>query len=470
MKFAKGAICFCCASLLFSWFAMLIASTSAFAAEVSRPFAPSSNQAKRQPNAVVQVSARLLSHLLTADIERTTAINDDVLGTSVRGTAYTRLHLSSQFLPDGNRGLLEMRFAGTSTSPRMVGHNGPATSISSSVSHVEVRKTVVFDQQGIHLQPSVATCRTCLSIDGIYAKRRIVQRIARRQANRDHSETQATTAEHTRLRVQAEVDSAAVEKLARANKQLQEMVQSPWVEQDSLPKLRRFSTTSSHLRIELGECGQSQIAMPESVPKLDERHDFVVVLHQSAARGIYEIVFGRQLANQREVQIAGGSAMPEKAPSVRLRVGTPTASIQLAALRPIELSYERGLAVVKLHSTSVELGKQKYHGKFTVFAKYRLEKTSHGPRLLRDGDLSVTGETHSGQPGDLVEASVLLRKLSSVLPPELGLEDLMPLSGSLLDRASRLEMAEIDLCEGWLVAGYRLPGMAMGDAKPAIRQ
>jgi hypothetical protein len=456
---------------LLSGLGFLLASWSASAAESPRPPTLPTNQAptdhaRRPPNAVVQVSARLLSHLLTTDIERTTTLGDDVLGTSVRGTVHTRLQLIPQFVPDSHRGLLQMRFTGTSISPRMVGHNGPATSISSSVSNVEVRKIVIFDEQGVHLQPSVATCQTCLSIDSISARLRFVERISRRQARRTHDATEAMTAEHTRLRVQEEVDQEVVRKLARANERFQEMVRSPWIERDSLPKLCRFSTTSNHLRIELGECGQSQFSAPQNVPGLDERHDFVVTLHESAAQGIYEIVFGRPIANDRDVHLATDSTTPEKARPWRLNVGKSATSIQLAALKPLELSYSKGTATVKLNTTSVESGRQKYQGEFTVFAKYRLEKTAEGPRLHREADLSVEGHSHSGRSDELAEAIRLLRKLSSVIPRNLTLEDLMPPTNSILGKVSTLEVAELDLQDGWLTAGYQLPRSASSESKP----
>ena len=462
----KSSICYRREISLLSWLGLLLASWSVSAAESPRPPTLSTSQAHRLPNAVVQVSARLLNHFLKTDFERTTAIRDDVLGTSVRGTVHTRLQLIPKFLPDSNRGLLQMRFTGTSISPRMVSHNGPATSISSSVSTVEVRKIVIFDQQGVHLQPSVATCRTRLSIDSISARLRFVERIARRQARRTHCATQAMTAEHTRLRVQEEVDQEAVRKLARANEQFQEMVRSPWIERDSLPKLCRFSTTSNHLRIELGECGQSQFSAPQNLPKLDERHDFVVILHESAAKGIHEIVFGRQFANDGDVHLATDSTTQEKTRPLRLNVGKPATSIQLAALKPLELSYSKGTATVKLNTTSVESGRQKYKGEFTVFAKYRLEKTAQGPRLHREGDLSVEGHSHSGRSVELAEAILLLRKLSSVIPLNLTLEDLMPPTNGILSKVNTLEVAELDLQDGWLTAGYQLPRSAKSESKP----
>ena len=426
MKSAMSAIRYRRKISLLCWLALPLASWSVSAAESPRPPAPPTNQATRQPNAVIQVSARLLSHLLTTDIERTTAIHDEVGDTSVRGTVHTRLHLTAQLVPNSNRGLLQMRFTGASISPRMVGHSGPATSISSSVSNLQVRKIAIFDQQGVHLLPSVATCQTCLSIDSISARRRFVERIARRQARRTHGETQATTAEHTRLRVQKEVDLEAVRRLARANQQFQEMIRSPSIEQDALPKLCRFSSTSNHLRIELGECGQSQFVAPQSIPELDKGHDFVVTLHESAAQGIYEIVFGRQLANDRDAHLATDSSTSEKAPPLRLHVGMPATSIQLAALKPLELSYSKGTATVKLHTTSVESGSRKHKGPFTVLANYRLEKTADGPRLHREADLSVEGHSHSGRSDELTEAISMLRKLSSILPSNLTLKDLMP--------------------------------------------
>ena len=278
-------------SMLLYWGLCSLAPAAELPQTANRP----DDQAFHYPNAIVQISGRLLTNLLQRDIERNTDIRDNVLGTSVRGNSITRLHVVPQLVPDGNRGVVQFHFTGTTVSPRMVGRNGPATSLSSSYSSVDASKTAILTQQGIQLQPTVASCQTQLSIDGISARLRIVQRIARRQANRTHGASQAITAEHTRLRVQQEIDLEASKLLAQANDRLNNMIGSPWLERETLPKLCRFSTTSRYLRVELGECGHSYIPAPKDAPKIDDQHDFALIVHQSAAKGVYEIVFGRQI-------------------------------------------------------------------------------------------------------------------------------------------------------------------------------
>ena len=451
------AICYSCTAVAYGWVGFNSAMGSASAADVPRTPTRPENHATHQPNAIIQISGRLLADVLQRDIERNTVISDNVLGTSVRGTAITRLHVVPQLVPDNHRGLLQFRFTGTTISPRMVGRNGPATSFSSSFSKVDVRKTVILSQLGVFSLPAVATCQTRLSIDDVIAKRRIVQRIARRQASRTQGASQAITSEHTRLRVQEEVDLEAARVFARANNQFLEVFRSSWLEREALPKLCRFSTTSKYLRMELGECGHSPYLAPKNAPQIDAQHDFVVILHQSAAKGVYEMVFGRQIANDHTVLLTTHSTSNTSPPPLRLKIGTPATSIELAAREPLELGYADGAATVRLHATSVASGKRKYDGEFTVLARYGLEKTGNGPRLHRQGDLLIEGHTQSGLPGERAAAFSMLRQCLAVLPPNVSLDDLIPRSGSILDKLGALQLAKLDTQNGWLVAGYQMP-------------
>ena len=141
-------------------------------------------------------------------------------------------------------------------------------------------------------------------------------------------------------------------------------------------------------------------------------------------------------------------------------MGTPTTSVEFSAREPLELAYNDGAAMVTLHTTSVRSGKRKYDGAFNVLATYRLERTAKGPQLKRQGELSIQGRTQSGSSGELAEAISLLRKFTSVLPPKLTLDDLVPRASSITDKVSALQLAELDTHDGWLIAGYQMPQTA----------
>jgi hypothetical protein len=420
-----------------------------------------SPDATNQPNATGQISLRALNYFMQIPVNRTVAISENVLGTSVRGTAHTQGQVVPLLVPDSQRGSVQLRFTGTSHSPHMVGQNGPATIFSSATSRVDVRKMVVLDDQGIHLLPAEANADTRVSINGVTANRRVVERIARRRASRAETEAQAVTSQRTRLRLQQEIDRDAAGPLQQADAYFETGFRQPLRVRDALPKFMRFMTTNEHLRLVVRQCSHSSLPSPTRIPEIDPRHDIAVAIHETAIESIYEVFFAGKTVIDRECLHTAHFISGEYPRTLRVHDRTPRWSVIFAQPLPLEVTFAEGLAGFTLHLTSLEYGDRRHEGDFIVSVRYRLERTPRGPRLDREGDLQVEG-TITNSSGELMEALAVLRsKFSAVFPPVMTFDGLTPPTGGIWDKVGALELVKFEAEDGWLMVDYQLPRPAI---------
>jgi hypothetical protein len=410
------------------------------------------------PNVVGEVSQRLLDHFLQMNVDKQIMFTDNVLGTSVRGAVHTRGRVASVLVPDTQMGAIELRFTGTTNSPRMVGTNGPATIHSSSSSNFTARKLIRLDELGLHLLPTVAQANTKVSINDVVASRRIVERIARRRVKQSQEDARAITSQRTQSRLQQEVDRDAAAPLAQAQDYFMNSFRQPLLERQSLPKLFQFSTTHTNLRVMLQQCSRSQSAPPKLVPAMDPRHDIVVALHESSICSIYEIFFAGQRAIDRDVLHTVQLLTGEVPRPLRVHARTPPWSIMWADRQPLALSFADNQAAFTVRLKSLQNGERNFEGAFAISVRYAIQNVDGAPRLARVGDVEMEGTTANGSAAELAEALGILRaKFSAVFQPSFAFEGLVPPTGGVWGKLRMLELTQLEAQDGWLVVGYQLP-------------
>ena len=429
---------------------------SALTAAAAEPASPANSET--EPNFVGQVSERLLYDLVNTKVQQTTNVSENVLGTAVRGSVTTRGQVFPMLVPDALRGVLQLRFSGTSRSPGLVGRNGPATIYSSSVTNTDLWKTVIFDQQGIRDLPTVGNSQTQVSINDVAAKRRLVEFIARRRANGSRGQAAAITSARTKGQISKEIERGAKEPLATAHDYFVHSFQEPLLERGALPKLMRFSTTGDHLRLVMRQLGRSVMPPPTAMPELKTQHDLSFAFHESALNSLYEVFYAGETLRDKDFLNTMDTLTGEEQPQLRVTSKKPRWSITLADERPLDLKFADGGTAIDVHLKSLKLGERQFIGKLTISVRYQIEKAASGPQFNRDGEVQVNGQLDGASAAELDEAITLLKtKFSGVFLPVLTLNGLTVPSDDLWVKLGKLLLVQFDAKDGWLVAGYQLP-------------
>jgi hypothetical protein len=361
-------------------------------------------------------------------------------------------------VPNAQKGVLQVRFSGTSVSPSLVGQNGPATIYSSAVTNSTMAKTVVFDDRGIRHLPTEGTTRSQVNINGVSANRRLVEFIARRRANGSRGQAQAVTSARTKAELKREIDKGAKEPLLTAQDYFVNEFQLPLKERNASPKFLRFRSTKDHLHLAMQQLGRSEIAQPTSSPVLNPQHDLAFGVHQAAINGLYEVFYGGEVVNDRDWLQAMDTLTGDEPALLRITSQTPRWSVRFAKTLPIEVRFEESCACIELRFDQVKQASKVIDGKVTLSVRYLLTKDAGGPSGTRQGEIlvSAAGEGVSDQENaELIE--FLKTKFAGVFLPTLALADVVPPTDDLFSKLEKLTMAELTAKDGWLVAGYQLP-------------
>jgi hypothetical protein len=426
-------------------------------ASSARP-AEKTSDLKEHPNAIGQVSARLLAYMLKMGVDRRTMISDTVLGTSVRGNAKTNGRIVPELAASAENGLVQLVFRGTTDSPRLVGQNGPATIYSAASSTFEVRKNIILEADGLRMQPAVAEVKSRVQIQKVSARRRFIERIARRRADRSQSAAQAETSKRTGRRLQQEVDRDAKGMLVQANDYFVNSVRMPFSQRDALPKIFQFSSTADFLRLATLHCGRTEFAPPSNVPQFGAEHDIAVALHESSVKSIYEIFYAGKTSSDHEMLQTVHLLTGEDPRPLRVHARTPRWSMTWADRTPLDLKLADGIGTFTVNLKSFTQGDREFSAGYSISASFRLDKTVRGPKLTRIGEVQIAADPTQYSGRDRDEAiAILEHKFSAIFPAELTFDGLTPPTGGIWDKVGALQLTHFEAEDGWMKIAYQIP-------------
>ena len=242
-----------------------------------------------------RVSREFLETYTTGAIRWHNSVSDNILGTSLVGTAYTTGTTRLVLKPSRGHALAELIFRGSIDS-RTTGHNGPIVSFNSARTEIESHKPLILDTAGLHYASGNYRARTSSVTDGIETclprlRGRIATRIGWRQAEAMRPQVNTIAAQHAGERLERTING----QINRMSATLREALDSPllrlpYVADGESPKLH-FRTTRDYL----------DIIMYRADAKFDERQlkPPIIEANQSVAIRVHRVVVNLRLTIQR---------------------------------------------------------------------------------------------------------------------------------------------------------------------------
>lgn len=174
---------------------------------------------------VLRISHAALTERAKQQVDRRHDIDRAVSGMRVLGKSHTVGRISAQTVTDHSNASFVVNFVGQ-VQCRMTEYEGPAIVYSRTVTDFACARRVTFDpNRGFVAAPTKIKSTTKLTHDGYASTRRrlvgrVVCRVASRQANDSHDESQQMAARDNRHGVREGFDKALDEQLSQLNKQL----------------------------------------------------------------------------------------------------------------------------------------------------------------------------------------------------------------------------------------------------------
>jgi hypothetical protein len=403
------------------------------------------------------VSADIVAAGLSATVDETTPIEDQILDTSVRGTDHTRGQTTAQLVPSLALGQIDLVFRGT-TNTDSVGYSSGATVHSTSVTRIEVRKRVVLDGRRVTSLPAQAAAAVQTTLHRVQPGRgglRAQQEAWRRaEAQRDPSDRVAE--DHARTRAATRMDQEIGHQIESLNPRLDRW----WgglEGRGAMPDTLRVGTAPDALHWIVREGAGRWLAAP-SPPPPTEPADLVVQVHESlvnnvCARVLPGMVLSEDQLHQWMTQILG--PLPQR---FRRDPGQEPWTVRLAAQWPITVRFEAETWTVTLRGDQY-VAEGREFPELDLTLAYRIEKDGTRPKAVRDGGLRVF--PRGFVPGSGVQLSarqqalrnILERRLTRLFDAEWVPDDLV--LPEPWNKAGPLRLVQWRADRGWMVLAWR---------------
>ncbi len=409
-----------------------------------------------QPNLHAQISQKLAAAGFQEGVTETTGVRDNILGTSIRGTATMRGTTDVILQDDARRASLELLLTGTVVSSN-VGVKRRVSIQNQGLTRVSALKRIFISSTGLTSSSAVARCSTDTRITGVSAGSCLVESLARRQIDRKQGQAEQIASRHAEDRVEQRFDERVNDLLLKAEDAFQEKFRKPLLRRDQFPQEMRFSTQGGYLSVVWRQATGSQVAASTPPPSLETQHDLAVRVHETFVSNFSRARLGGvTLTDERLEKIledATGS-VPEE---LKVTQDKEPWSITFDSINPVSAKFSDGMIRFAIRGRRFTLGDQRINDTLQMSADYTLEKTPAGAHLTRQGDVSVDFIDAKGtlSPQQIGLRAVMRRKFEALFEPEFQTDGLT-LPGRW-KAAGKLHLQQMLSGERWLTLGWIKP-------------
>ncbi|TWT82506.1 hypothetical protein CA13_39690 [Planctomycetes bacterium CA13] len=343
-----------------------------------------------RPNVTVLVGEPIVQKLVNRAVNESKPVRDCILGTRIVGTAYTNGVVTANLLPSIGSARIQVALAGHVTT-KSFGYNGPVRLRTTGNGDYSAWRTLNVNEQGVTLEPAVATAVLNTQIDAIEHRLRIVRRIAKKK-----SAEQKPLADRIALRkLEARVKDEFLQETNQASE-----IKPPDVSGRITPMLRRLSleeparlwgSTDEAIFIDATFRRGDQISTVVSKPPINAAYDVAVQFQESvvdntlgpllAGRTVKESEINQLLSRTDQQAVAKNSDDDDEATSFEL---------DFARVQPIVFEARDGAVRLGLRGTRFAEGKRELKVAMEITAMYRPARMQDGRMvLLRDSEVDV---------------------------------------------------------------------------------
>ncbi|HZN32758.1 MAG TPA: hypothetical protein VFB80_03035 [Pirellulaceae bacterium] len=422
-------------------------------------------------------SKRLAAAGIDGDVSQLTAVHDNILGTSLHGTAHLIGRTSVVMNENPRAASLTILLGGTAYS-NTVGYNGPVTIYSNGATNISGQKTIEMTAAGLIGYRALASAATNSRINAIQAKHAFVERIAWKRAGQQKGQTEAIASQRAAGRAAGQMDSEAGRMVAEQNARYVEKFRDPLLKRGEFPEEMLFSSTSEQAQVRVLQASPALLAAPTVPPEQSADFDLALRTHESTVTNFGQgLLGGYELTDLRLEKLIKDDLKGELPDELRVTLPDGTLdetkdpwSILFAKELPVRAKFSGGGVWIAIRADGFTRGEGDTQGKYKpaltelveISANYKIEKTEKGATLRRDGDVQVRFPARANPEQITLRDSPIVtfirRKFRSMFKEEFVGEGLA-LKGRW-EKAGKLQLQEVQSDKAWLALGWKLPAQA----------
>jgi len=421
-----------------------------------------------RPNFLGHASQRFVAAGIERDVDRVSAISDNILGTSLHGTARTVGRTTLSLVENPRAASMNILLGGTAWSNN-VGYNGPVTIFSTGVTSVSGRKSIYMDAEGMHAYGAQASCGTRSNINDICAKCGLIEKIAWKRAGQQKGQAEAIASQHASWRVAAQMDSESAKLLKEQNDRYLDKFRNPLLRKGEFPEELTFSTTRDRVQVRMLQESTALLGAPDEPPGFSSDHDLAARVHESAVINYGQVALpDYYLSDLEVVRIYRDELKREVPEELQISEDKEPWAIRFANDLPALVKFRDGGVWMAIRTEGVYRGETSPGGPYRLIsselteisANYTIEKTQAGATLKRMGDVVIRFPSRANPEqrlvsrGDFAVATLLSKKFGAMFKEEFVGEGLK-MQGEWA-RAGTLKLQDIRSEGAWLRVGWEM--------------
>ena len=436
-----------------------------------------------QPNLYGYASRRYVAAGIEDNIDELTPIRDNILGTSIHGTARMRGRTTLELEESPHAARFRVLLSGQAVSNN-VGYNRGVSIYSTGVTQVSAIKQLQMTDRGMTAFPAVASCRTSTNINGIGAKGPMVERIAWKKVGQSKSSAEAIASDHAEIRVANQMNARSAKIMAEQNDRYLNKFRNPLLRRGGFPRDLTFSSHPDRAEVRMLHAVASQIAAPVPPPPVEATHDLALRAHESAVVNFAETAIGGvKLTDLRLEKLLRDDLKTEVPDDLRVTLPDGTLdldkepwAIKFARELPVRAKFNGGKLWLAIRADTFYRGQDNPDAEYNkaleelieISADYTIERTEKGATLRRQDDVVVSfpNAKEGERSARRTAAAAFLRVKFRNLFKEEFVGEGLSFKGRR-EKAGKLQLAELKSDAAWITLGWKLPEGAAAPAQVA---
>ena len=405
-------------------------------------------------NLQAHVSARLVTAGINEPVRETIDISDNIMGTSIWGTAETTGQVSATLLPARDHARIQLSLEAEAASDN-VGQNRGVTIWSTGLTTLAATKEIHFGTDGFSDQPADAEAATSTNVYALSARSCFIEKLAWRRVGKTKGQAEIVASQHAAGRLAQQMDERVDEMLADPKSSYNERFREPLLRRGQWPSVFHVSSTPKNVVLKMLQANVAQASAAVAAPKVDESRDLDVRLHETFVSNFSRAMIGGvTLTDERleEILEKSGGEVPDE---LKTSSDKPPWSITFSSTKPVSATFREGRVRFAIFGRRFSQGGNVVESPIRLSASYSIERTPQGAKLTRQGDVVVefTRLKRLG-PTQIALRTVMRAKFEALFKPEFNTEGIQ-LPGRWKD-AGILKLAHISPQSGWLSVGWIL--------------
>ena len=365
-----------------------------------------------QPNLKIRMRSEVMAPLFLRDVDESVTVNDNILGTWVRGSGYLIGKSGAAFVPSSDSAVIRVTLQGQ-LNTATVGTNGPVRVRSNNATAVTTVKDIVITKDSITTTRASTDAKQSSQIANVNYTRSgpLVRMVAPNQIRERKPASEAESERLTKRRLNARVDSAVDENVQQFADKFTKMVACRGNDNGLRLQFDRLITTDMELVAEAVVGNRCQLTTMTKPPAIASDAGLFLQLHESLVANAGDSELGGKTLVEEQVM----AELRERFPKVFENRETgeaedePSLTISFSD-RPVAVRFADDIIQVTVETTAIERGENVYPAMVLEF-RFRIETADNCFCLVAVGPPEVLPPGFDREHGQLSARETVIRAI-----------------------------------------------------------